>query len=1349
MIKIDWHQLETNSEGSPQVFYEKFNYQIAVLKFGSFGKFEYFYNTPGSEFYLTLTKDCDELSARIGDVIGWQVKYWFNRSDPENSSLTSGHRQELIEGFKKSLEYKPNLKAWIICTPGLFSNTAPHYPVNNLEIELKHIKPSVNIFYWQKPKYESIFHEDPDCFASIFNHYFSLHYLSFTVFKDHSEKRLDILRKRYDTDLYTPGELDKEVISSIYYQPQLSELLDKIKHSLEEKDKYKNSYLNTVVIKTFLEMTDKGVTDNDKQNIKNLKELTDFLLHVISKLSIYDKQEKTLGFVKGLFREIEVEREHIGKLLKKAKLNYYEDNEIQIDYEFDIKAVHQLLNNLNTVCRFFINKIIRLYRLLFKISRQSYNIFGEAGFGKTNFSCFLTETLLSRMHPVLLIPASEIRETGQQIEKQILSFLGIDSALTFKEFIGILDTIGFRYQIKIPIIIDGLNETQPSASIWYPQLQYIAKEVEDFNNILLITTCRNAYSEQVFSKDNIEDVNYWIKIEGFKDNIEEAIAKYFNKYNIKALNSDFDKILFKNPLFLRIFSIVNKDKAIEINEVNIYDSINSYVETITEKISTQNGAVNPIFKAQTSEGLRNLCIALWELNSRGLPYPMELAKHLDPAYTTGLWQDTKSYKIIDEGLIFRNIHNSQEYAEFTHDLIGGFCIAKEVIFGNKKIDNIIEILKSDTVRKKLTSTDETEKHPLAEDILRAIVYLCPSYTNNEIFELIDNQDVLIASLSMLKLIFSREGGKESFIKQFKDINQNSPLVPHLFESSVKEILDSKKSWTLLEVLVSIIKKMEMYQIDITWSEVIRRKQDIIIPYLYKEIENHEKDAGTHEYLKERILFISLLLSSTNEYLRDKATKSLVTIGKRYPVELIEAFLIIEQVNDLYIIERFIGSIIGVFLQIENKELLQKICSYFEQNYFLKIKTTHVQIMDYIDTLLNYASIHYGYKRTLEWPSEKDLIAWGKDIECLEKVKDNQSAQWGFGPVDYDFSKNNIQRYLSRGYGDLSMTDYLAMIVWKAKDLGYSEEYFEQVDIQINNDKYKTNKNSTQTYATKYSTIAFKELYGHNVIKGYSLNFDDSKGFRVPTNDIDPTFPKLPRKRQIITCCFTPKKNENVQDWIDKDTASLLESEYVNRNIETDGTEWIMLYGRLSQKSAKKSQIDIDVISYLLPKRELMNFVQKFKEQGSFINNYNFDNHYLFAGEIPWSNNVIDDVVTTELNGNKIEIYMPVSSYFRDSQSEFEINSNVYFISKRIALDLDLKMNLDDFNFYTRSKEIASVYIYDNYSKFLFIRADLLELYLRKTEQSLVWVEMGSKYGTLGDNEKYNPSYKDFLTLKTL
>ena len=88
MCDISWHRLEQNSQ-TKEISFETFTFQIAWQKYSTCGSFEYDYNAPGSEFYLTLAKDNDELKAKAGDVVGWQAKFWVNPNDPSNTSPNS------------------------------------------------------------------------------------------------------------------------------------------------------------------------------------------------------------------------------------------------------------------------------------------------------------------------------------------------------------------------------------------------------------------------------------------------------------------------------------------------------------------------------------------------------------------------------------------------------------------------------------------------------------------------------------------------------------------------------------------------------------------------------------------------------------------------------------------------------------------------------------------------------------------------------------------------------------------------------------------------------------------------------------------------------------------------------------------------------------------------------------------------------------------------------------------------------------------------------------------------------------------------------------------------------------
>jgi hypothetical protein len=1356
MFNIDWHQLEKNAEGSPQNFFERFIYQIAVKRYQSLGLIKYFYNTPGSEFYLILNRDCEfeGISLKSGDVIGWQAKFWIKKSDPENSPLDSGNRTELVDGFKKSLEYEPNLRVWIICTPGLFSNTKTSSgikPYEELERALKAIKSDVIIIHWNKPLLESFAHAEPEKYGSIFNHYCSTHFLSFKVFEDHSRKRLDILRKRYDTDLYTPGKADKNILSSIFYRDLLDKLHNKIKHALEDKEKLVGGHLYQVVIDNFLTSTGvPEVSDDEKETIVKLKKLIDAFLSIHDKLHVYKEQENTLEFIKHLFRILDANRDEINTLIEESMLHERHSNldDIDIDYDLDIEHTWQLFNSLHTIAGYWLEKTIKIYRLTNHISRQVFNVFGEAGFGKTNFACYITEQLLAKKLPVLLIPASEIKGTGDTIQKQIASFLGIDTSISFDNFIGIVDSMGFYYGIKIPIIIDGLNETQPSASAWNPYLQYIIGDIEKFSNVILITTCRNAYSKRVFDNEQIDDIPDSIVLEGFKENIEEAIKKYFYKYKITVQDENYDRDLFNNPLLLKIFSQANEGNSIEINETSIYRALGAYVSEILDRVSIHQGDVNPLIKSQASKGINDYSSYLWGNKSRGISYPDEVVKYFDPKYSGGAWHDTVTYKIIDEGLLFRNMHDDVEFAEYTHDLIGGYCIAKSLFFKNKKADEIISAITSKDTILKLTSQEPTDRHPLAEDILKAIVFLAPEFTGKQLFELIDNQEVVKASLQVLRIIITRPEGVEALIKSFKSISPENPILPHLLDSLTDEILRRDENIILSELLEAVLLNLTSSQIDLSWSEVIRRKSDKIITYLYQIIELFESRKERNKHTHWKLCFISLLLSSTNRYLRDLATKALVIIGRRYPEALINIFLRLERAKDFYILERLTASICGVFLAVNEKELLFRVCKHLEKNYIENVKTTHVLILDYIVTLLDYAEINFNYARSLKRPTTDGLIEWQRDPECISKVTD---AEWGFGPVGYDFAKYKIGTYLAQYYERDSklptLKEALAMVVWRTEELGYTKELFEEVDKALSNQehkKYGYNSSYASTmYRKKYRDIAFYELYGHNIIRGLSKDFKDEDGFRVSPAYIDPTFPNIATKRQLITCCFLPKRPDDVQAWIDNSCSAFMEPHYIRTDIGKDDAEWVMLYGYLIQEGIEKSRIDVSLYTIVVPEDTADSIMDKIRKN-ELILDFVAENYNAYAAEIPWSENYLDGIRHEEIDGVAVELYLPVSFYYQQTKSKIEVVGRAYVPSKRLAQSLSLKMNLDNFNLYRRNGEKASSYLHDNHSRFLYFRKDLIQQYLRNSRQSMIWVEIASKYGAFGEHKnKYDPPFKDY------
>ena len=68
MTSIVWSQFEKNMSAK-DISFESFCFQVAYINYKDFGQFENYYNTPGSEFYIILQKDCEKLNLKAGDEI--------------------------------------------------------------------------------------------------------------------------------------------------------------------------------------------------------------------------------------------------------------------------------------------------------------------------------------------------------------------------------------------------------------------------------------------------------------------------------------------------------------------------------------------------------------------------------------------------------------------------------------------------------------------------------------------------------------------------------------------------------------------------------------------------------------------------------------------------------------------------------------------------------------------------------------------------------------------------------------------------------------------------------------------------------------------------------------------------------------------------------------------------------------------------------------------------------------------------------------------------------------------------------------------------------------------------------
>jgi len=698
-INITWASLARNAE-SQEISFETFTFQVAYAVFREYGDFEYDYNTPGSEFYLHLTRDCPALKAVAGQNVGWQAKFWVSNSDPANTSLDKSNRDELVEGFRKSLEYKKHLATWVICTPGQPINTKPHCPKDALVKELASVDTTVVPLFWNKPIYEAMLHEHHERLAPIYRHYFDELFIGRALCERRTQQTLVNLREKYDVELYVPGNGDDELWKLI----RLDGLLDALKARFTALPRALEFLRND----HFNQPLDDRVSD--RMNAQD--SLCALASTLASDLSQLDDSIQSLRDAKRAFDIYRTQWPGIVTAYKNLQsVSGSSGSQIVLDY-----GPRQLLDDLADIGKEF--------RVLRQIAAH---VVGSAGYGKTCLACYVADKCLKEKIPVILL-TGRMLSASSPMKDQIVSALDLPSEWTLRDVFSCLNNLGFLCRKKIPFIIDGLNETVPDCSRWLDDIKEIAALSREFPHVLLVTTVRNAYCERVHGFTSADDVPHHIILQGFTDfNIEYAVKKYFDKFHIATTNWSVSHKIFAHPLLLKMFCVVNADSSVEITHVSVFSAIEKYVDMLVGKAAARGGDTNRFLRQTIKDRLCKLGCHLWEVRSRSINYLSELPRILDPDWDgKGDWQHTITCKLLDEGLLLsREIRDGNEVAEFSYDMVAGVVIAKSVFFDPGTTP--ATILASHEALERLGDSTSTSCHPFAEDITRALIYLWPKY----------------------------------------------------------------------------------------------------------------------------------------------------------------------------------------------------------------------------------------------------------------------------------------------------------------------------------------------------------------------------------------------------------------------------------------------------------------------------------------------------------------------------------------------------------------------------------------------------------------------------------------------
>jgi hypothetical protein len=914
----------------------------------------------------------------------------------------------------------------------------------------------------------------------------------------------------------------------------------------------------------------------------------------------------------------------------------------------------------------FFDNLLEIVEQIGYLDKSYLHLIGSAGIGKTHLVTHISQSRLENEHPTIFVLGRHFT-TDQSIHEQFKSILDIPEKYSWQDFLSMLSDFAQEQKTRIPIFIDGLNEAihrGEFSQIWGNGLHEFIAELETYNELILITTCRASYKEEIWPNDDDPNI---LDMYGFDSlSVETAIDKYFDYYKIKADLTNISTTQFEHPMYLRIFCEGKNPERME--EVEVYVGEGTIFEVFDDYLNQANQRiVNRLGRHRQANVLLPTLIKigdyLWEKRDRGIPL-RELVKIVDDTSLEKLdWHNSITQAIESEDLlVYRDLYEREELFYFSFDLLAGYLIAQNLIErGGRDLDNY---LNSEEIIFRLFSEDYEKLHPLFEDIRHALAILLPARTGSYLHDFTDNEAAFSISIDALFEIppqVVNEKAVELLHMLFENPDNRVALL-HRMASTVSYINHPFNS----RFLSSLLLNLPMAERDSCWTEYVRENAerfDSIITRLENDCKNN---VGFSEISMQRLCLVAeylmWTLTSTVRPLKDKATRALYWFGRRFPGEFLELLIKSLDINDPYIPERMLAAAYGIAMarqyDFHDPSFVQEFLPEYGRLIYdtmfsneAPYSTTHILARDYAKRTIDIALIHHP---ALLNPEERERIKppfteggireWGES----EYGKDGGLTE----PIRMDFGNYTIGRLIEgRSNYDSEHEGYrevLSNIYWRIYNLGYKTEHFERADEIIDFENQRRgrhdNRGKTDRYGKKYSWIAFYEMAGYRQDQGLLHDLYGTE--RISDADIDPSFPHETPDYALITRDFLGDRDTTTQDWILNGGLPDLSPYLVLKDLDGQHGPWVLLDGYINQEDPTVGRrrftfprgfiVDSNISEKLVERLESQDLA------GRWLPEIPGD-YYTFAGEIPWAD--------TYPHNGLVELEFPIGQQIEDDVEE--------------------------------------------------------------------------------------------------
>ena len=681
---------------------------------------------------------------------------------------------------------------------------------------------------------------------------------------------------------------------------------------------------------------------------------------------------------------------------------------------------------------------------------------GDAGMGKTHLLCDVAQKRIDDGLPTVLLLGQRFTNTDEPWS-QARERLGL-VGMTIDKFVGALEAAAQRKKRRAILMIDAINEGK-GTEIWPAELTAFLGHFEKSPWIAVVLSVRSKY-EDVLIDEEIRERATQVIHKGFEGIEYEAVQKCFSHYKLDLSSAPTLHPEFRNPLFLKTVCKELSKKGAKRLPRGIQGTskiFNLYLDDVNKRLSSKlkcNPSINYVWVA-----LRKFAQRMIDDNKRWLD--VETAEETVNALLPGrTYEDSLYNGLLSEDLLIEDLSiEENKIVYISYERLADHIIAKFLLDEHFNPNEPEAAFAENGGLAFLL--DKKREHQL-EQLIEAFSTQIPERTSKEGK---GSKELLEIVPSLIEYWGAPEAFRQSIV--WREPSAVSDATLDILNKSIKTQSDEEDMWDMFLTVATIpnhpynayflheqLSRLTMAERDAWWSTYLYKPWDSqgpayrLVDWVLKRLPNTKLE---EEVVELASIALAWMLTTSNRFLRDRATKALISlltgrldtlhkilskfanlsdsyVNERLHDRMTKAlfslitgrfkeFLNIfkkrpADVNDPYIMERLYAVAYGVAMRSHDVERVGEVAQWVYDNVFADDKPpTHILLRDYARGVVERA-LYLGAKINVDrelieppYKSEFPYIPTKEEIE--EFTADWKQASYDKG--DIEWSRNKIRK----------------------------------------------------------------------------------------------------------------------------------------------------------------------------------------------------------------------------------------------------------------------------------------------------------------------------------------------------